>query len=154
MNSKDLNTMSRIAGIFLLLSLVACGDNSVPVEQAAEPVDYNAALEGSIWELEQITVMGGFVFEPETVSDYSIRFRPEQRLTGKSDCNTFTATWQAEENLTISNFSSTRSMCIVGSLHNYFSLYLRDVVSMDLAADSLRLGTTTEGVSLQFRPAP
>lgn len=42
-------------------------------------------------------------------------------------------------------------MCIAGSLHNYFSLYLRDVVNMNLEGESLTLRTTTEGVVMNFR---
>ncbi len=142
--------MSRILASFAAFLLLAGCDNNTVSEP--EIIDYTAVLTDSTWEMNRIVVLGGFEFTPEVPSDYSIRFRTDDRLTGKSDCNTFTATWNAGDNLTISNFSSTRSMCIAGSLHNYFSLYLRDVVSMELTDDSLRLGTTTEGVSLHFQP--
>jgi len=140
---------------FIVLSLlIASCDNGEVAEQAQEEVvDYAAQLEDTSWELVDIVVMGGYVFEPETPSDYTIRFRSENRLTGKSDCNTLTGSWQVEEDLTISELNSTRSMCIAGSLHNYFSLYLRDVVSMELAGESLTLRTTIEGVTLKFQPS-
>ena len=134
------------------LLLVAC-DNDSGVVSEPEPVDYTALLEDSSWELTEIVVLGGYVFEPETPSDYTLRFRTDGRLTGKSDCNTFTANWDVAENLTVSNYSPTRSMCIAVSLHNYYSLYLRDVVSMELEDQSLILRTTSEGVQLEFRPA-
>lgn len=137
--------------IAAMLSLAAC-DNAEVVSEP-EPVDYAALLEDSAWELTEIVVLGGYVFEPEVPADYTLRFRTDGRLTGKSDCNTFTANWDVAENLTISNYNPTRSMCIAGSLHNYYSLYLRDVVGMELNDEGLVLHTTAEGVELEFRPA-
>ena len=145
-------TTSLVAA--LLFTLAACDNAGESVsETESAPIDYAALLQDSSWELTRIVVLGGFEFTPEVPADYTLRFRSENRLTGKSDCNTFTANWNVGDDLTISNFSPTRSMCIAGSLHNYFSLYVRDVVSMQLADDSLVLGTTTEGVRLEFRPA-
>jgi len=138
--------------VSLTLIFAACDSGEIAEQVQEEVVDYAALLEDSSWELVDIVVLGGFVFEPEVSSDYTIRFRPENRFTGKSDCNTLTGNWQVAEDLTITGFNSTRSMCPPGSLHNYFSLYLRDVVSMELEGESLTLRTTTEGVTLQFQP--
>lgn len=139
--------------LILPLTLAACDSGEVSETVSEEPADYAVLLEGTSWELVNIVVLGGYVFEPETPGDYTVQFRSENRLTGKSDCNTLTGSWQVAEDLTISGLSSTRSMCIAGSLHNYFSLYLRDVVSMELEGESLTLRTTTEGVVLQFQPS-
>lgn len=146
--------MSKWISLLSLTFLIAaCDSGELTGQVQDEDVDYAALLEDTSWELVDIVVLGGYVFEPEAPSDYTVRFRPENRLTGKSDCNTFTGNWQLADDLTINEFSSTRSMCIAGSLHNYFSLYLRDVVSMELEDESLMLRTTTEGVVMNFRAA-
>jgi len=144
----------QAAAITLVLMQSACdsGGSSDAVAQP-EVQDYAAILLDTSWELVDIVVLGGYVFEPEQPGDYTLRFRSEGRLTGQSDCNTFTANWEAVENLVISNYNSTRSMCVAGSLHNYYSLYLRQVISANLSADNLVLETDTEGVRLEFRPA-
>lgn len=150
----------RLPLLVLALSalLSACGSD----EPAAppEPEALSAAdLVDTRWELTGMTVMGGFEFEPEQPASYTLRFRQDNRLTGQSDCNTFTANWQdnsaaeaaESHNFQISNYDVSRSMCIRGSLHNYYSLYMRDVVSLEASETAMTLRTTTPDVQLQFR---
>lgn len=152
---RDSGQASRLlAAALASMLLVGCDNAGESVtETESESVDYAAVLEGSSWELAEIVVLGGFVFQPDEPGDYTLRFRTDNRLDGKSDCNTFTANWQVEESLTISNYNPTRSLCIAGSLNNYYSLYLRDVVSSELDGENLILRTTTEGVRLTLQPA-
>ncbi len=132
----------------LTVLLTSCGgDDSTP---AAPAVPQLADIQDSSWELQEMTVLGGFVFTPEVPADYTLRFENDGRLRGQSDCNTYTGTWAVEDSLTVSGYSSTRSLCVPGSLHNYYSLYLRNVNAMEWQGDNLVLRTPDEGVGLRF----
>lgn len=136
---------SRLPGFSLLtlVLLTACGSGEL---------DY-AELEGSTWELTELFVMGGYDFSPDVPGDYTLRFEPDNRLRGNSDCNTFTGSWAAEETFTVTEFDHTRSMCLSGSVHNFYVLYLADVVDLTMEEEMLVATTTTEGVRLVFQPA-
>jgi heat shock protein HslJ len=162
MNSSENVTglsISMIARFVLLasiagLSLSSCGNDdgvaSAVDSEAASPL----ALENTTWQLVELVALGGHSFIPEDPADYTLSFRPESRLTGKSDCNTFTAQWALEGgSLTFADYRSTRSLCIRGSLHNYYSLYLREVTSAVAEAGGLALETSTPGVRLAFKAA-
>lgn len=134
------------------LLLAACGgDESGVMEETVPATPDYAALEGSSWELTELVALGGFVFEPDDPAKYTLNFRSDNRLTGKSDCNTYTANWNAETDFTITDFSSSRSLCIAGSLHNFYQLYMRDVSSLEQQNDVLVLGTTDDDVRLTFQ---
>lgn len=128
----------------LSLLLTACGSGEL---------DY-ADLEGTVWELTELTVMGGYDFSPDVPGDYTLRFESDNRLRGNSDCNTFTARWSAEPAFSISDFEHTRSMCLSGSIHNFYVLYLPQVVNFSMAGELLIGSTTTDGVRLAFQPSP
>lgn len=117
------------------------------VSQATESL----SLEGTNWQLVQLTVLGGFVFTPDDPGKYVLNFRNENRLTGRSDCNQLSGLWQHEGSaLSFDPFLSSRNLCLPGSLHNNLVLYLRDVVALEVRDDRLILTTTTEGVELEF----
>ena len=135
----------------LLAILAACG----PAEQSANQGGNSPAelipLEASNWQLVQITVAGGFVFTPDDPAKYVLNFRSENRLTGTSDCNQITGSWQQEGTaLRFEPFSATRSLCSPGSLHNTLILNLRDVLAHELRAGNMILTTPVEGVELEF----
>lgn len=74
--------MSKWISLLSLSFLIAACDSGVGTGQVQEEVvDYTALLEDTSWELVDIVVLGGYVFEPEAPSDYTIRFRSENRLT-------------------------------------------------------------------------
>ena len=136
----------------LLVVLAACSPSEQDGENnaAAETIP----LEGTSWQLVQVTVLGGFVFAPEDPSEYGLTFRSENRLTGTSDCNTITGSWQQENTeLHFDPFSSSRSLCAPGSLHNNLVLYLRDTAGHSLRDGHLVLTTTTAGVEIEFAPS-
>jgi len=142
------------AALLAALLLTSCGgesDNGVTagVEDQA-PV---ASMEGTSWELTGMVVLGGHVFTPDDPARYTLQFRSENRLTGQSDCNRFTANWHQQEGLHISDFSSTRSLCIAGSLHNFYTLYLRNANAVERDGASMILRTPDEEVRLIFREA-
>ena len=131
--------------------LQACNDSTEPVASQSESDGFTAAeLEGTSWELIELVVMGGFEFVPDDPAKYTVQFRSDNRVTGKSDCNTITAQWPHADSFAITDFGSTRSMCIGGSLHNYYTLYLRDVNGFAREDDQLVLTTPVEEVRLVF----
>lgn len=133
----------RLAALAVVALLTACG---------SDELDYNE-LEATTWELTELFVMGGYEFSPDVPGDYTLRFEADNRLRGNSDCNTFTGTWAAEETFTVTDFEHTRSMCLSGSIHNFYVLYLADVVDLTMEEELLVATTTTEGVRLAFQPA-
>jgi len=111
----------------------------------------SATLEGSNWQLVKITVVGGFEFIPQDRGKYVLNFRSENRLTGTSDCNQITGTWHQEgDALRFEPFSTSRSLCEPGSLHNTLALNLRSVQAMTKREGNLILTTDTAGVELEF----
>lgn len=109
------------------------------------------SLEGSNWQLVKITVVGGFEFIPKDRDKYVLNFRSENRLTGTSDCNQITGIWHQEGGaLRFDPFSTSRSLCEPGSLHNTLALNLRGVQAMTTRAGNLILTTDTAGVELEF----
>ena len=140
----------------LLPVLAACGpaEQGVGVEEAdVSPVAEITPLEGSNWQLVQLTVMGGFEFTPDDPGKYVLNFRSENRLTGTSDCNRISGSWQQEETvLRFEPFNATRSLCVPGSLHSNLALNLSNVVGHEFRAGHMILTTTTEGVEIEFEP--
>ena len=131
----------------LLCLMVACG----PTEEPANDIVENISLEGTIWQLVQINTTGNYVFTPEDPSAYTLQFRTENRLTGKSDCNRLTGAWTQQDNaLNFEPFSSSRSLCLPGSLHNHFMSNLMNVDAFETTAGSLILSTTIPGVTLEL----
>jgi len=129
---------------FLALTVLLAGCSDGELEYAD--------LEGSTWELTELIVMGGYEFSPEVPGDYTLRFESDNRLRGDSDCNTFTASLNTEESLAVTDFDHTRSMCLSGSVHNFYVLYLAAAVDFTMEDDLLVATTTTEGVRLAFQP--
>ncbi|MEQ8955376.1 MAG: META domain-containing protein, partial [Gammaproteobacteria bacterium] len=120
----------------------------------SDPTPQLSDIHVSAWELQLLTVLCGFVFTPEEPGKYTLRFENDGRLRGQSDCNTFTGTWALEESLVVTEFSSSRSLCVPGSIHNYYALYLRAVNAMEWQGTDLVLRTPDEDVKLLFLRAP
>jgi heat shock protein HslJ len=118
----------------------------------AMAADAPVTLEGTNWQLVKLTVLGGFEFVPEEPGKYVLNFRNRNRLTGDSDCNSLSGTWQQQEDSTLhfEPLGSTRRLCEPGSLHNNLLLYLRDVQTFAVRDRHLILQTTTEGVEIEF----
>lgn len=149
----DIRTVRKIFLTGLVVALAACG----PAEQGAEedlagsPAEI-IPLEGTSWQLVQMTVLGGFVFTPDDPSKYVLNFRSENRLTGTSDCNQISGAWQQEDTaLRFDPFISTRKLCPPGSLHNNLALYLKDAAVHEFRDDRMILTTTTEGIAIEFQ---
>lgn len=150
--------MSNPGKLFLIgllaMQAAAAFGQTAQTDQAAQQdgaASVTTSLEGSNWQLVQLTALGGFVFTPDDPGKYVLNFRSENRLTGKSDCNQITGTWlQEDSTLRFQPFSSSRSLCSPGSLHNNFVLYLRDVQVYELQSGKMLLRTNTDGVRLEF----
>ena len=142
---------SKLVLPFLLLFLTTCGPTEQGEEVGVNPPAAPVPLDVSNWRLVQMTVAGGFVFTPDDPGKYVLNFRSENRLTGTSDCNRITGSWQQEDTaLRFEPFSTTRSLCPPGSLHNNLVLHLRDVVAHEFRDGHMFLSTTIEGVELEF----
>ncbi len=140
--------------IFLFI-LAGCGQQNGEEGASAEnsPTPDPVVLEGTAWQLVEITVLGGYVFTPEDRSRYNLRFRSENRLVGSSDCNRIGATWQHDgSSLTLEQFATTNDMCPPGTLHNHFVSNLMNVNSMTKEGERLVFGTSMDGVQLLFEP--
>lgn len=143
------------ACMLAILTLAGCGQDGgsgggSPVQEApGAPV----ALLDTAWRLVRITAIGGFVFTPEDGSEYTLRFRSENRLVANSDCNRVSATWVQDGNsLTFEEFFSTQAMCPPGTLHNHFVSNLRDTRNARIEAGHLILTTDFEGVAVELEP--
>ncbi|MEZ5489775.1 MAG: META domain-containing protein [Gammaproteobacteria bacterium] len=146
-----LDRIQKLSLVGLVAVLAACGPAGQEGEGAQGTTVEPVSLEGSNWQLVRMVVPGGFVFTPDDPSAYVLNFRSENRLTGSSDCNRITGSWQQEGMaLSFEPFSTGRSLCPPPSLHNYLSLYLRDVTTSSFRDEHLFLTTTTEGVELEF----
>lgn len=144
---------SKLRSTFLFATLVALAACS-PIEKEGENdamVAGGTSLEGSNWQLVKLTVLGGFVFAPEDHSQYVLNFRSGNRLTGTSDCNSITGSWQQEDAaLHFDPFAWTRALCPPGSLHNNLVLYLKDVAAYSFRDEHLVLTTPIEGIEIEF----
>ena len=137
------NTLLRtvLIGLFAALSSLTC------LAQAQEVMP----LEGTNWQLVNLTVLGGFNFTPDDPGKYVLNFRSESRLTGSSDCNSLNGSWHQEGSaLHFEPFSSTRKLCPPGSLHNNLLLYLRDTNAVKISSGHMVLTTDTDGVEMEF----
>lgn len=135
-----------------LVTLVACGPTEQPAEEEAAAAQAQAIeLEGTNWQLVEMTVLGGFVFTAEGPAEYVLNFRSENRLTGTSDCNSINGSWfQDGTALRFEPFIASRKLCSPGSLHNNLALYLKDTTALEIREGNMFLSTIIEGVELEF----
>ena len=141
--------------LLVLPFLAGCGQQNGEGTSGSDnaPTSAPVVLEGTAWQLVDITVLGGYVFTPDDGSRYNLRFRSENRLVGSSDCNRIGATWRHEgESLTLEQFATTNDMCPPGTLHNHFVSNLMNVNSMTSDGERLVFGTTMDGVRIVFEP--
>jgi heat shock protein HslJ len=143
--------LARFTLLPLLCLLVACGPSEEGESSGQE--EEITTLEGTRWQLVQINTTGDFVFTPDDGSKYTLQFRTENRLTGVSDCNRLTGNWnQQDAELSFDPFSSTRSLCLPGSLHNHFMSNLINVNAYETTGGHLLLSTTIPEISLELEP--
>ena len=111
----------------------------------------NTALEDTNWQLQNMKVLGGFLFTPEDPSLYRLNFRTENRLTGTSDCNTISGYYfQESTGFRFEPFVTTRKLCSPGSLHNNLVLILKDVNAIEFRGGKMYMTNGEDGVELEF----
>ena len=134
----------RLALNTLLMLLLSSAQFSLAQEE-------EIALEGTNWQLQNMKVLGGFLFTPDDPSQYRLNFRSENRLTGTSDCNTITGYYfQESTGFRFDPFVSTRKLCSPGSLHNNLVLILKDVNAIEFRDGMMYMTNGYEGVELEF----
>jgi heat shock protein HslJ len=111
----------------------------------------NTALEGTNWQLQNMKVLGGFLFTPDDPSLYRLNFRTENRLTGTSDCNSISGYYfQESTGFRFEPFVTTRKLCSPGSLHNNLVLILKDVNAIEFRGGKMYMTNGHDGVELEF----
>ena len=111
----------------------------------------NTALEGTNWQLQNMKVLGGFLFTPDDPSLYGLNFRTENRLTGTSDCNSISGYYfQESTGFRFEPFVTTRKLCSPGSLHNNLVLILKDVNAIEFRGGKMYMTNGHDGVELEF----
>jgi len=146
-NSMSIMKLGFLASV-TVLALVRCS----PAEEA--PTDSGPmALENTAWQLQSITVLGGFEFIPENPGDYVLRFRSDSRFSATSDCNRVSASWvQDGNNLDLEQFTTSNNMCPPGTLHNHFVSNLMSVQAFSENEQHLVFTTDRQGILLEFAP--
>lgn len=140
--------LARLKCTVFIVAITFCSSLSFAADAAVVATD---SLENSNWQLVRMTVLGGYEFIPEDSTKYVLNFRSESRLTGTSDCNDLGGLWIQEGSaLRFEPLSSSRKLCAPGSLHNNFSLYLRDTQAFTIVDGNLLLSTTIDEVELEF----
>ena len=139
------HTLTRMLARILLLPAALLAWSNIATS------DEVPALEGTNWQLIEMTVLGGYKFSPAEPGKYVLNFRTDNRLTGTSDCNDIGGSWYQEgSSLRFDPLGVSRKLCVTGSLHNNFALVLRDVQEIESVGERLLLKTSTEGVMLEF----
>ena len=111
----------------------------------------DTALEGTNWQLQNMKVLGGFLFTPDDPSLYRLNFRTENRLTGTSDCNSISGYYfQESTGFRFEPFVTTRKLCSPGSLHNNLVLILKDVNAIEFRGGKMYMTNGEDGVELEF----
>ena len=111
----------------------------------------NTALEGTNWQLQNMKVLGGFLFTPDDPSLYRLNFRTENRLTGTSDSNSISGYYfQESTGFRFEPFVTTRKLCSPGSLHNNLVLILKDVNAIEFRGGKMYMTNGHDGVELEF----
>ena len=111
----------------------------------------NTALEDTNWQLQNMKVLGGFLFTPDDPSLYRLNFRTENRLTGTSDCNSISGYYfQESTGFHFEPFVTTRKLCSPGSLHNNLVLILKDVNAIEFRGGKMYMTNGHDGVELEF----
>lgn len=138
------NSFRNLTGLLCLCIAVLSGSIQINAQE-------RASLENTNWQLVKMVVLGGFEFVPDDPAEYVINFRSDSRLTGTSDCNDFVGSWfQEGASLHFKPFAPSRKLCEPGSLHNNFTLLMRNVDASEMRGQHLVLTTTTDGLFLEF----
>ena len=119
--------------------------------QSSFAKEEDTALEGTNWQLQNMKVLGGFLFTPDDPSLYRLNFRTENRLTGTSDCNSISGYYfQESTGFRFEPFVTTRKLCSPGSLHNNLVLILKDVNAIEFRGGKMYMTNGHDGVELEF----
>jgi len=129
----------------------------VPGALAASLAAANAGaseLEGTSWQLLNITSMNDRVDVPDTPSKYTLEFNPDGTAQIVADCNRGAGTWTSESagRLQFGPVASTRAQCPPDSLSERYLAQFEWVRSYVLEGSHLFLATMADGAIIEFEP--
>ncbi len=108
-------------------------------------------LTTGVWKWEQSADNSGQTWASPNPANYTIQFNPDGTATLKADCNSASATYQADEtNLTIVTGPMTLMACPPPTLGSEFLMQLGEVSSYFFDGNSLILLWKMDGGSMKF----
>jgi len=112
-------------------------------------------LEGTSWQLLNITSMDDRVDVPDTPSKYTLEFKPDGAAQIVADCNRGAGTWMSESagRLQFGPVASTRALCPPESLSERYLAQFEWVRSYVLGGGHLFLATMADGSIIEFEPS-
>jgi heat shock protein HslJ len=134
--------------ILKLCALCLLGVSTLP---AAAQED--ESLENTSWQLVIIHGFGDSEFIPANPESYLLRFRLENRLQIEADCNQAGATWALDAgSLSLTDFVTTRKLCIQPSLFNRYIMNLDRSASLTRDGDRLIIRSIGGVDWMEFEP--
>ena len=134
--------------IFRICALSLLGTNALPV--VAQEAN---SLENTSWQLVAIHGFGDSEFIPSNPENYLLRFRLENRLQIEADCNQAGATWALDgESLTLTEFVTTRKLCVQPSLFNRYVMNLERSYLLTVEEDRLIIRSAGDVDWMEFEP--
>ncbi len=135
-----------IATVHLTIILL-CGPCAAATPPSPEIMDVQ-------WTLDSFQRIGGKIEQVE--QSHTIRFQTEKKLTGKSDCNYYSAEYEIREgnSLSIVRFTNTEAACGPTSKCWEFFDALKAATAFELKDGELRIYYIDRQNFLQFRRQP
>jgi heat shock protein HslJ len=125
--NKVFHFLYSLVCLGIMIALAACAPTATPVPATATPSN---TITDIVWEWTSVTnkTTGATTTVPDP-QNYTLTFRTDDTLSGKSDCNTFTGTYSQENGLIIQLGSSTMAACGEGSLDQEYMTLLGSIVA-------------------------
>lgn len=136
-----------LAASAVLLSSTAC---TVPID-----LDDEAALVGTVWELQQIQFNDDTLLVADPPSNYTIEFSEAGEVFVQADCNRAAGAFTLEDGMiTITLGPTTLAACPEGSIDTEFIRSLNNANILFFQGDDLFIDLAYDSGTMQFSPAP
>lgn len=136
-----------LAASAVLLSSTAC---TVPID-----LDDEAALVGTVWELQQIQFNDDTLLVADPPSNYTLEFSEAGEVFVQADCNRAAGAFTLEDGMiTITLGPTTLAACPEGSIDTEFIRSLNNANILFFQGDDLFIDLAYDSGTMQFSPAP